>query len=381
MSWKIPLFKILWDEEDIEKVNEVIRSGMSWAVGPYVEKFEGGIAEYIGVKYAVAFNSGTSALHAVLLAYGISKGDEIIVPSFTFISTANCALFVGAKPVFAEIEESTYGLDPKDVERRITPRTKAIIPIHYGGCPCFVEELRRVAKKHGLLLIEDAAEAFGAEINGKKAGSFGDAAILSFCQNKIITTGEGGAVVTNSELIYDKLKLIRSHGRRDIKDYFLSVEDMEYVDLGYNFRMSNIIAALGVAQMKKTDKAVKMRRANAQYMNRKLSQFAEITIPVAPEGFKHVYQIYTIRIKDSRIIRDKLKQYLSERGIMAKVYFNPVHLTQFYRQKFGYKPGELPLTERVAAEVLTLPMYAGLTKGEMEHIALQIKDFLKKCPH
>ncbi len=381
MSWKIPLFEILWDEQDIEKVNEVIRSGMSWAVGPYVEEFEERIADYIGAKYAVAFNSGTSALHAALLAHDIGKGDEIIVPSFTFIATANCALFVEAKPVFAEIEESTYGLDPRDIEGRITPRTKAIIPVHYGGCPCLVEELRMVAQKHGLLLIEDAAEAFGAEINGQKAGSFGDAAILSFCQNKIITTGEGGAVVTNSELIYDKLKLIRSHGRRDTKDHFLSAEDMEYVDLGYNFRMSNITAALGVAQIAKTDKAIKMRRDNAQYMNQKLSQFAEIVTPVAPEGFKHVYQIYTIRMKDGSTTRDELKQYFAKKGIMTKVYFHPVHLTQFYREKFGYKGGELPLTERVAAEVLTLPMYTGLTKDEMDHIVLQIEGFLKKCPH
>jgi perosamine synthetase len=173
----IPLFKIYWDEQDIAEITTAVRSGVSWAIGSNIEKFEKGIAEYIGTKYAVVFNSGTSALHAALLAYELGEGAEVIVPSFTFIATANAALFVGAKPVFAEIEEETYGLDPMDVRRKITPKTRAIIPIHYGGCPCLVNELKQIVEEHGLILIEDAAEAFGAAINGKKVGSFGDAAI------------------------------------------------------------------------------------------------------------------------------------------------------------------------------------------------------------
>ena len=175
----IPLFKIYWDEQDIAEITTAVRSGVSWAIGSNIEKFEKGIAEYIGTKYAVVFNSGTSALHAALLTYELGEGAEVIVPSFTFIATANAALFVGAKPVFAEIEEETYGLDPADVRRKITPKTRAIIPIHYGGCPCLVNELKQIVEEHGLILIEDAAEAFGAAINGKKVGSFGDAAILS----------------------------------------------------------------------------------------------------------------------------------------------------------------------------------------------------------
>ena len=213
MNWKIPLFKIYWDKKDITAISDTIKKGTGWAVGPNVEKFEKEISKYIGVKYALVFNSGTSALHSLLLSYRIGPGDEIIVPSFTFIATANAVLFVGAKPIFAEIEEDTLGLDPKDIEKKITSKTKAIIVVHYGGSPCKIEEIKKIAKKYNLILIEDAAESLGAKFRDKKIGALGDSAILSFCQNKIITTGEGGAVVTNSKEIYEKLKLIRSHGR------------------------------------------------------------------------------------------------------------------------------------------------------------------------
>jgi len=370
----IPLFKIYWDEQDIAEITTAVRSGVSWAIGSNIEKFEKGIAEYIGTKYAVVFNSGTSALHAALLTYELGEGAEVIVPSFTFIATANAALFVGAKPVFAEIEEETYGLDPVDVRRKITPKTRAIIPIHYGGCPCLVNELKQIVEEHGLILIEDAAEAFGAAINGKKVGSFGDAAILSFCQNKVITTGEGGAVVTNSSKVYEKLKLVRSHGRLETANYFYSTEYMDYMTLGYNFRMSNITASLGIAQLNKVDRIIEMRRKNAQYMTRMLSHISAITTPYAPNGFSHVYQMYTIRLRNANL-RDSLMKHLSDSGIMTHVYFPPVHLTRFYRREFGYREGNLPITEKVASEVLTLPMYPTLTKEETDYIGAQISNF------
>lgn len=378
MSWKIPLMKMYWDEHDVTEVCNTIKSGMFWAVGPNIKKFEEALAKYIGTRYAVAFNSGTSALHAILLAYEIGQCDEVIVPSFTFIATANAPLFVGATPIFADIEDKTYGLDPDDVKRKITPKTRAILPIHYGGCPCFIAELKEIAQEHGLVLIEDAAEAFGAEIEGKKVGSFGDAAILSFCQNKIITTGEGGAVVTNSKEIYERLKLISSHGRLETDDYFSSAEYMDYVTLGYNFRMSNITAALGIAQLNKIDQVIQMRRDNTLYMNQRLSQIDIITIPNAPEGYYHVYQIYTIRLKENANLRDSLMKHLSEGSVMTKTYFPPVHLTHFYRQEFGFKGGELPLTEKVASEVLTLPMYPALNREEMNYIMEQIENFIQK---
>jgi len=374
MNWKIPLFKIYWDEEDVEMVKDAIQRGMFWAIGPNIEKFEKMLSAYINTKYAVVFNSGTSALHALLLAYGIGPGNEVIVPSFTFIATANAPLFVGAKPVFADIEEKTYGLNPEDMEKRITPKTKTIIPIHYGGSPCLIEELKEIANKHNLILIEDAAESLGATVEGKKVGSFGNAAILSFCSNKVITTGEGGAVVTDSAETHERLKLIRSHGRAENSNYFSSTEYMDYVTLGYNFRMSDITAALGITQLEKIDKLIEMRRGNANRLSTKLSQVSEIEVPHPPEGFVHVYQMYTIRVKGGQEKRDALSAYLARKGIMTKVYFSPVHFTHFYKNGLGYNC-ELPVTERLSQQVLTLPMYPALTEDEIDYMADRIIAF------
>jgi dTDP-4-amino-4,6-dideoxygalactose transaminase len=276
------------------------------------------------------------------------------------------------KPVFADIEEETYGLDSEDVKEKITNKTKAIIPIHYGGCPCKIRELREVADDHNLILIEDAAESLGAEIKGKKVGSFGDAAMLSFCANKVITTGEGGCMVTNSKEIYEKSKLIRSHGRLETENYFSSAEYMDYVTLGYNFRMSNITAALGISQLKKVNKIIEMRRDNAAYINKKLSKIESVTIPNPSKDFFHVYQMYTIRVRR----RDDLMKYLIENGIMTKVYFQPAHQTEFFMAALGYK-NRLKVTEHVSKEVLTLPMYPALTRNEIDYITDKIDVFIK----
>lgn len=375
--WKIPLYKIYWDEEDVNRVLEVIGQGMFWAMGPNIEKFEAMVAEYVGRKYAVAFNSGTSALHALLLAYGIEEGDEVVVPSFTFIATANSVLFVNAKPVFAEIERETYGLDPEDVERKITKKTRAIMPIHYGGMSCRIKDLKEIAEDYRLLLLEDAAESLGATMDGKAVGSFGDAAMFSFCGNKVITTGEGGMIVTDQREVCERLKLIRSHGRLDKENYFTSIKSVDYVTLGYNWRMSNITAAVGISQLGKLDKLIEMRRGNAAHMSEGLLDVSEVEPPNPPEGFFHVYQMYTIRVGGGEKVRDGLKEYLAEKGVMTKVYFSPVHLTSFYREKFGFKGGELPNTERLSNRVLTLPMYASLTKDEMNYVIGSVRDFIE----
>jgi perosamine synthetase len=375
MDWQIPLFRIYWDKADIAAVEKAISRGMNWAVGPEVTEFEEKLSEYLNVKYCLTFNSGTSALHAVLLAYGLGPGDEVIVPSFTFIATANAALFVGARPVFADIEEQTCGLDAADVERKISPKTKAIIPIHYAGCPCQIEALRDVARRHNLILIEDAAEALGAKINRKRAGSFGDSAILSFCQNKTITTGEGGAVATNSGEIHDKLKLLRSHGRLEDGNYFSSIKYMDYVALGYNFRMSNITAALGLAQLKKLDKIVEMRRRHAQVLSQKLSRSAGIILPDPPEDYYHVYQMYSIRVPGN--IRDGLVQHLADGGILSKVFFYPVHKTHFYKNRLKYNAA-LPMTEMISTQVLSLPIYPRMNQKEINQITSNVNAYLSK---
>ena len=374
---KIPLFKIFWDEEDIRAVNGVIKRGTYWTTGPQGKGFEKTIAEYIGTKYAVVFNSGTSALHAAVLAHNITEGDEAIVPSFTFIATANALLFVGARPVFADIESKTFGLDPEEVKEKITDKVKAIVPVHYGGSPCLIRELKEIAEDHNLILIEDAAEAFGAKIKDKKVGTFGDSAILSFCQNKVITTGDGGAVVTDSREIYEKLKLLRSHGRLEDTDYFSSWKHMDYVTLGYNYRMSDITAALGISQLEKIDKIIQMRRKNAEYMNDGLSDIEDISPQKSPYDYFHVYQMYTVRVREEQRTRDDLAKYLAEKGITTKVYFHPVHLTHFYKNELNYDC-KLPVTEEISKQVLTLPMYPSLTTEEMNYIAKETKAFFSR---
>lgn len=371
-EWKIPLFKIYWDNADIKQVADVIKRGNYWATGPEIKAFEDKISEYVKKRYAVTFNTGTSALHAILNAFKIKTNDEVIVPSFTFIATANAPFFVGAKPVFADIEEKTYGLDPESVKEKITKKTKMIIPIHYGGCPCMINDLREISKDHGLILLEDAAEALGAKIGTKQVGSFGDASILSFCQNKIITTGEGGAIVTDSKQIYEKLKLIRSHGREEKENYFSSTQSMDYITLGYNFRMSAITAALGISQLQKINNIIDMRRKNAELLNTLLSGTKNLNIPNPPRDYFHVYQMYTIRVNN----RDLLMNYLADKKIMTKIYFPPVHMTTFYKNKLGYTPC-LPVTEKISQEVISLPIYPTLTKHEIEYITRSIEEFIK----
>jgi dTDP-4-amino-4,6-dideoxygalactose transaminase len=378
MTQKIPLYRVYTDGHDVELVRRVIERGTFWAVGPEIEEFEQVVASYVERKYAVAFNSGTSALHALMCAWGICHGDEVVTPSFTFIATANAPLFVGATPVFADIEGETYGLDAQKVAEKISDHTKAIITVHYGGLTCKdIKELKRVAQEHNVLLVEDAAEALGSTAYGQKAGSFGDAAIFSFCGNKVITTGEGGMVVTDSGELYEKLKLIRSHGRLEKEPYFLTTKSLDYVELGFNWRMPSIVAALGISQMKKLEKVIEMRRKIAGELSAELSKIHAIEVPNEPPGFRHIYQMYTIRLRSGMESREGLRKHLSERGITAKVYFDPIHLTSFYRQKVGGKPSSLPETERVSSSVLTLPIYPTMTADEKRYLISSVAEYFR----
>ncbi len=374
MKWKIPLFKIYWENDDIESVTKVIQRGTYWAIGPEIEQLETEIAQYIGTKYALSFNSGTSALHADLLAHNINDG-EVIVPSFTFIATANAVVLAGAKPVFAEIEGESYGLDPENVKEKITKKTKAIIPVHYGGGPCKeIEAIREIAEDYKLILVEDAAESLGSKINGKMIGTFGHSSMFSFCQNKIITCGEGGVIATDQEDVYQKLKLIRSHGRVETQgDYFSTTEEMDYVQVGYNYRMTTISAALVSSQLKKIDKIIDMRRKKALYLNEKLSKIKGLKTPVELKNSYNVYQLYTIQFDDESD-KDKIHNHLTNLGIMTKVYFEPVHLKTFYCKNFGYHKGNLPKTEELSKKVLTLPLYPTLSNEEMNYIIDSIEN-------
>lgn len=377
MEWTISLFKTYWEEDDVEAVSKIIRRGTYWAIGPEIEEFEKKLAKFVGTKYALVFNSGTSALHSMLQAYDI-KDKEVIIPSFSFIATANAVVLAGGKPVFAETETETYGLDAEDVKKRINKNTKAIITLHYGGFPARdSEKLRKIADEHNILFIEDAAQSLGSNINGKKVGTFGHSSIFSFCQNKVLTTGEGGVIVTDSEEIYEKAKLLRSHGRVELaEDYFSSTGDNDYITVGFNFRMPTMLAALGISQLNKIQKVIDFRREKAHYISKELSKIKEISVPKELKGHYQVYQMYTIQLPNEKV-RNGLQNHLTKCGVMSKVYFNPIHLKTIYMRDYRYKLGDLPQTESLSSRVLNIPLYPTITKEELDYLISSIKDFFK----
>lgn len=376
MKWKIPLYKVYSDKNDVDAVSKIIKRKMSWAIGPEIEQFEVLLAKYLNRKFCVVFNSGTSALHASLLSLEIKSNDEVIVPSFTFIATVNSVLMVNAKPKFVDIEEETLGLNPNLLESVITSKTKAIIPIHYAGLPCKIDEIQRISKKYNIPLVEDAAESFGSKIKNKKVGTFGDLSILSFAGNKVLTTGEGGAVLTNSKSLYDKLKLIRSHGRKDLSNYFLSSDSPNYISLGYNWRMSSITAALGISQLKKLGKLISLRQNKAKFYHEKLKNIEEIQLPHIPPNFTHVFQLYSIILSTNKI-RNDLKTHLAKKGIMTKTFFDPIHETRFYKKNFKHKT-HLPKTVDISKRILSLPLYPTMKKEELNYVSNAILQFFTK---
>lgn len=369
MVWKIPLFKMYNDEDDVRAVTKVIRRGTSWAIGPEIVQFEKAVAEYSGIEHAVAFNSGTSALHALLLAHDV-RGKEVIVPSFTFISTANAIVLAGGIPVFSESERDTLGLDVEDVRKRITRNTRAIIQVHYAGYPGKdTEALAQIAKENNMIFIEDAAESFGASIKGKITGTFGDSAIFSFCQNKVLATGEGGMIITHHKQIAERTRLIRSHGRVEHKgDYFKTIQDNDYIDIGYNYRMPTMVAALGISQLRKIDVLIQLRRERAKWYENRFTKNRNITTLKTFPGYCPTHQMYSILLP-SQEMRENIKRKLNEANIMSKVYFNPVHLQSIYREKYGYTEGILPRTEDIAKRVLTLPFFPTLQRDEMDAVS------------
>lgn len=346
----IPISVPLLGEEEKRAVLEVIDS--KWlAQGPRVEAFEEAWAAVCGVKYAVATSSGTTALQTAVLAHGIGSGDEVITTPFTFIASANCVLFAGARPVFVDIDERTYNVDPSRIEAAITPRTKAILPVHLFGYPCDMEPIMELAHRHGLVVIEDACQAHGASIKGRPVGSFGTGC-FSFYPTKNITTAEGGMITTDDPELADRARLIRSHGQR--QRYY-------HETIGYNFRMTELQAAIGLVQLEKLEHFTTLRRQNAAYLSGRLR---DVVTPYAAEGWRHVYHQYTIRVPDGR---DRLAEHLQERGIGTGVYYPvPVHQQAVY-QRLGYRDS-LRMAEKACQEVLSLPVHPALAPGELEQI-------------
>jgi perosamine synthetase len=376
IDWKIPLYKIYTDDEDINLITKIIKRGNQWALGPEIEEFENEIKKYIGVDYCLTLNSGTSALHAALLSYNIGNGDNVIIPSFTFIATANTVLGVNAEVNFTDIEDVTYGLNPNLIKSKINKKTKAIIPVDIGGTACNILKIKEIAQENDLIVIEDSAESLGTTVNNNKIGSISDTSIFSFCGNKVLTTGEGGAITTNSKEVYEKIKLIRSHGRLDNMNYFNNPEESQYFGIGYNWRMSTMTAVLGLSQLSKLDKIIKMRQDNAKFISSKLEKFNEITTPKTLDNTNHIFQMFTIRLKNKEI-RDKLHKYLTTKKIFSKVYFSPIHKTQFYKEKYPNIDNELPVTNLMASQVLTLPLYPNMTNEEKNFLVNSISEFFE----
>jgi len=376
-DWKIPLYKVYTDDEDLNLITKIIKRGSHWALGPEIEEFENMIKNYVGCDYCLTMNSGTSSLHAAYLAYGFQSNDEIIVPSFSFISTANSVLFINATPKFADIETSNFGLDPSSLPSLITPKTKAIVPMDYGGVSCQIEEIKQIANENNIIVIEDAAEALGTSVNGIKTGNLADLSVFSFCGNKILTTGEGGAITTNSKEIFERIKLIRSHGRLDNISYFSNPSQASYLDVGYNWRMSSITAGLGITQMGKLDKIIELRKKNAKSIISGLSKYNdEIIFPFSSEKYENIFQMFTIRLKNKNI-RDKLHEFLLTKKIFSKVYFYPIHLTSFYQEKFNLDQTHLPITQIISDQVLTLPLYPNMTNDEKNYLINSIHEFFE----
>lgn len=367
----IPLCIPYIGKEEIKAVADVLQSG--WvAHGPKNEELEREFAKYMGVMHAVSFNSCTSALQVAIQASGL-KG-EVIVPSFTFVASANAIINEGCKPVFVDIEYDSCNIDPSKIEDRITDKTVGIMPVHFAGQSCKMDEIMEIAEKHDLVVIEDSAEAIGAEYNGKKTGTFG-IGCFSFWATKNMTTGEGGMLVTNDDELAERATELRGHGNPTTtleRDGMKMPWKRDCIVPGYNFRMSNIMAAIGLVQLKKLEKMNELRMEHARYYNEHLD-FDRIDKPVELKECKHVYQMYTMKVKN--IGRDEFVFQLREKGVGASVHFDPpAHLCSYYHNDYGNE--NLPVTEEVAKSIVTLPMYPGITKEELDSVISAVEDTL-----
>ena len=342
-------------DEEINAVVEVLRSGML-AQGPKVAEFEKAFAEYIGVKHAIAVSSGTTALHIALMACGIKEGNEVITTPFSFIASANCALYAGAVPVFADINPQTYNLDVRKIADAITDKTRAIVPVHLYGLPVNMEDIRWLANRHGIAVIEDAAQAHGAEINGRKAGSFGDAACFSLYATKNMMTGEGGMITTNRDDVADSARMLRQHGMR---------VRYQHEMLGYNFRMTDIAGAIGLAQLAKLEGFNRRRIENAAHLSSLLKD--RYVVPFISGGYRHVFHQYTIRLPE-KMDREALRARLKEAGFASEVYYPiPIHMQATFLGEHG--KGLFPVSEEAAQRVLSLPIHPAVEKEDLDRLA------------
>ncbi|GAA0318747.1 UDP-4-amino-4,6-dideoxy-N-acetyl-beta-L-altrosami ne transaminase [Bacillus carboniphilus] len=359
------------DEDDIQSVIKILK-GDYLTTGPAVGEFEQEIASYVGAKYAVAFSNGTAALHGACFAAGIGEGDEVITTPMTFAASSNCVLYQGAKPVFADIDFNTYNIDPQKVEELINDNTKAIIPVHFTGQPVALDEIHILAKKHSLVVIEDAAHALGATYKGKNVGSLSDMTMFSFHPVKHITSGEGGIITTNNEEYYQKLLQFRSHGITREPDKLIENHGPWYYEmqfLGFNYRMTDIQAALGTSQLRKIDKFIDLRKKFASMYNEAFKDINEIQIPYQDQSGSSSWHLYIIRLNLEKLLgsRKKVFEALLNENIGVNVHYIPVHLLPYYSQ-LGYQRGICPNAEKLYEEIITLPLFPAMTEEDVNDV-------------
>ncbi|MBI1866333.1 MAG: UDP-4-amino-4,6-dideoxy-N-acetyl-beta-L-altrosamine transaminase [Candidatus Staskawiczbacteria bacterium] len=381
MKKNIPYGHQWVDDNDIKEVVKILKS--DWLTqGSKVEEFEKAVAKYCKAKYAVAVSSGTAALYLAYVATGIKPGDEVITTPLTFAATANMIFFCGAKPIFSDIKEDSLNIDPKEIEKKITKKTKAIVTVDFAGNPCDYEQILKIAKKHKILLIEDACHALGAEYaftssaqgKGKKVGSFADMTVFSFHPVKHITTGEGGMILTNNKNFYDKLKVLRSHGivkKPEKGAWYYEIENPSF-----NFRITDIQCALGLSQLKKLDKFIKRRREIVKIYNNNFKNTENLILP--KENFQGIsaWHVYTVQLIDKD--RRKFFEQLQKSGIGAQVHYMPLHMHPFYQKEFGYKLGDFPVAEKYYERAVTLPLFPKMTNNEVERVINTTKKLLNK---
>ena len=373
----IPYGKQTIEQDDIQAVVDVLQSDFL-TTGPKIAEFEQTVADYVGAKYAVAISNGTSALHAACFAAGIGPGDEVITTPLTFAASANCVLYCGGTPVFADVDPKTYNIDPEDIRRKITDRTKAIIAVHLAGQPCDMDAIHSIAREHGLIVIEDGAHALGSVYKGKKVGSMSDMTTFSFHPVKPITTGEGGMIVTDNEDFYKKMILFRSHGiTRD--DSMMTRNDgpwfYQQFDLGYNYRITDIQCALGCSQMKKLDRFLARRKEIVARYNEAFADCDNIITPYQLSDTESGWHLYIVQVKNCD--RRQVFEAMREKGIGVNEHYIPVYMHPYY-QEHGYENVHCANAEEIYSHIISLPLYPGLTSEQQDYVIDTLKSLCEE---
>ncbi|MFQ5700425.1 MAG: DegT/DnrJ/EryC1/StrS family aminotransferase [Acidobacteriota bacterium] len=370
------------DHSDSKQVLAAVESG--WLTsGPKVSLFERRAGEFVGASNAIALKSCTAALHLALVAAGIGPGDEVITTPYTFAATGEAILHVGARPVFADIEPRTLNIDPAAVERAVTPRTKAVVPVHIAGLACAMEAIRRIAKRRHLRVVEDAAHAFGATCRGKPIGSAGDMTCFSFYATKNLTTGEGGMLTTSSKRVADRVRRLALHGMtRDAFKRRARAGAWRYdiLEMGFKYNMTDLAAGLGLAQLAKFGAMQRRRRRIARRYQEALGDLDACDLPVESSGSVHAWHLYILRLRPRvlRVSRDEMIEKLRRKGIGTSVHFQPLHLHTFYRKTFGHRRGSFPVTERESSRALSLPLYPSLSGPSQDRVIEVLSDLVTR---